>query len=474
MFAAACKNPVGPKKGGGDEPPPAIPANKAPLNEKINTADELFNRLVTSDDGTDVLESEYWVVSKWDLRLAIDDAKEIAGKADATAEEIQAALEALTAAYNKINDAKQLGTKSNDLRKKLDVEIAKAEALDNALKTSIDGNNIPANEDWVTSAVKTKLNSAITSAKAVAGDDGASAAELETALTELIAAYDEANDAKKKGTTPDKAALRAKIDEADGRMKDVKISDDGSQWRVDEWWVSPDVYNALDEALEAAIFERDNPNATKAGVDAALQALQAALSRFIPSPGKSEADKNELNTLIGEVTEKLNSVSVSVDGSDIYTHVRWVTAGEKNSLQGVLNEALAIGKKPEALQEEVDGIVTRLRNALAAFVPKQGLLLSGAIDYAFAGPTDEAITLPAAQPLSWLQNDELHITVAETFDSYRWYVDGRVRVDENEQVIDDPEITLYAREFSQGTHTLTLRVTKNGVPYTKTLIFTVN
>ncbi|MDR0494406.1 MAG: hypothetical protein LBG95_02090, partial [Treponema sp.] len=47
MFAAACRNPVSPEKG--NKPTPAIPANKAPLNEKINTADELFNRLVTSD-----------------------------------------------------------------------------------------------------------------------------------------------------------------------------------------------------------------------------------------------------------------------------------------------------------------------------------------------------------------------------------------------------------------------------------------
>jgi hypothetical protein len=466
MLAAGCSNPVGPKTGDGKKPTP----NKTLLNEKITAADALFNLLAISSDGTDVLESEYWVVSaeKFKLECAIETAKFVADNARATAGEIQMALEELSAAYDEINEAKQLGTKANTLKNKLNAEIAKAEILDASLKASDDGSDIPPNAEWVTGTIKTRLGSAIARAKTAVGNDDA--AELEAALTELIAAYNEANGAKEKGITPVKDALRAKITEAGSKMSGVYISEDGSEYMRDERWVSPDVHNALDKALEAAIFARDNPNATKVEVDAALLALETALNNFKPSAGISEANKKALNELIVTVTEALDNAEVSVNGQEIYTHMDWVTQQTKDNLQDVLDKADSIAKNKESLQSEVDSMAAELKDALNTFnnEKQKGKLTSGSIDYTFKGPEDEQITLSAAQPLSWKLNDKLHITVTETFDSYKWYVDGAERAGEISN-----EITLSAREFPLGSHTLTLKVTKNGVPYTKTLKFTV-
>jgi len=94
-----------------------------------------------------------------------------------------------------------------------------------------------------------------------------------------------------------------------------------------------------------------------------------------------------------------------------------------------------------------------------------------AIRYTFIEPQDETIILTASQTLSWIANDEMTVTVTGNFDTYQWYIDGTI---ENGATQDT--ITLFARDFSAGTHNVTLKVTKEGsiLPYTKTLKFTVN
>jgi len=90
-------------------------------------------------------------------------------------------------------------------------------------------------------------------------------------------------------------------------------------------------------------------------------------------------------------------------------------------------------------------------------------------NYQFVAPQDESITLSGEQTLSWAENNVLHITVAESFTNYNWFINGK----ENKDNEDNNEIKLNARDFSVGIHNITLKVTKNGVVYTKTIQFTV-
>ena len=475
LLATACRSPV---DGHNPVGPVDIPQDKTSLIDKIAEAQALFDSLVVSDNGTDVEKTRYWINSTWALKCAIDDAQAIADAPNATAEEIQLALEALIEAYDTANAAKKPGTKGGPDpvdKSALQAKIAATETLAASLRTSTNnGNDIPPNEKWVTDLVQSTLAAAIQAAQAVANDGNATAEEVASALSELTEAYDAADNAKQSGTTPNKAALIAKIGEAVGRMINVKKSDTaGSEWMMNESWVTSAVYTALEDALTVAERARDNDNATKVAVDTALADLITAFNGFNPQPGRSVADKDALNALIEVVEQQLNSVQVSADGMDIYDNAEWVIADVYNALEAVLNQARAIVINAAAEQGAVDAITSDLQDAFAAFNPQSGKKTADHLDFyvTFTTPGDETITLGADRTLSWAGNSELQITVEETFAGavYQWYVDGIIRGETGNSV------TFYARDFRVGTHTVTLKVTTaGGAPYSKTLTFTVN
>jgi hypothetical protein len=94
--------------------------------------------------------------------------------------------------------------------------------------------------------------------------------------------------------------------------------------------------------------------------------------------------------------------------------------------------------------------------------------LFGSIQLSFTGPADETITLSSIQTLSISANAGINVTVTESFDSYAWYRDG-VPV----PAITQNYITVYATEFTKGTHTLSVKVSKNDKIYSKLVTFTV-
>jgi len=470
LLVTACKSPVG----GGNQGVIDDPSqqDKASLIEEIAKAQALLDSLAVSENGTDIEKNRYWVISKWALECAIDDAQEIVDSPDATAEEIQLALEALTEAYNAANNAKQRGTKTVD-KSALGAKIAEAEALAASLQTAANGDNIPPNEEWVTAAEKSKLTGAIQAAKAVAADENAVQDAADSALAALTQAYNEANSAKKKGTTPNKTALIAKIAEAAQKIDNAGPSEsgDGSEWKPNQLWVSVEVYDALQNALSVAEQARDYVNATKVAVDAALANLTAALGDFNPEPGISMADKTELNAIIRHVEAELARVQVSDNGQDVYDDLDWVTAAEKATLETALHEAQGIAGDHLAEQEAVDAMTETFEAAFSMFNPQAGKKAVDHLDFyvTFTQPEDETITLGADQIRSWADNSKLQITVKEAFTAYQWYVDGAIKNSETGN-----SITLFAGNFARNsTHTVTVKVTKGGVPYTKTLIFTV-
>ena len=162
-------------------------------------------------------------------------------------------------------------------------------------------------------------------------------------------------------------------------------------------------------------------------------------------------------------------VSISINGSDVLTTATWVIKDMMDALEAALSSAVQLNGNPNARQEPVNEAAQKLAAAIKAFKPEPGLLTPGLVTIIFDRPDDETITLTGAQNLSWAENTILTVTVTETFGSYQWYVDGVIRTGETGK-----SISLNARIFSVGAHTLTLKVTKGGVPYTKTLTFTVN
>jgi len=93
------------------------------------------------------------------------------------------------------------------------------------------------------------------------------------------------------------------------------------------------------------------------------------------------------------------------------------------------------------------------------------------IGIVFKGFEDEEINLSDEREndISIIRGGRLIVTVNGQYDSCVWYIDGN----ENEENIDEYTFDLPANELAEGVHTLTAVVTKNGVPYSKVLAFTV-
>jgi hypothetical protein len=65
------------------------------------------------------------------------------------------------------------------------------------------------------------------------------------------------------------------------------------------------------------------------------------------------------------------------------------------------------------------------------------------------------------------ENSPVTLTVSGTFDTYQWRVDGIVKGTTE-------TIELYAGAYSPGRRQLSLEVTRNGIPYSKSGVFTVS
>jgi uncharacterized repeat protein (TIGR02543 family) len=93
----------------------------------------------------------------------------------------------------------------------------------------------------------------------------------------------------------------------------------------------------------------------------------------------------------------------------------------------------------------------------------------GEITWTFSGlPEDETSALiNSGNTLSWTANTALIVGVPNTFSSYTWFVDGTPISGTTSM------ITLYARNYALGSHTVSVRVVKDGMPYSKSLSFTI-
>lgn len=175
-------------------------------------------------------------------------------------------------------------------RTALKAAIADAEAALAQAVESVDGSDVATDKTWITSADKAALEAAINDAKGVDAKADATEAEVDAAK----AAVEEAAKAIQAGTmgdapiVVDKSDLEAKIAEAptDEDIKSVKTSENnGEEWDSDQLWVTPDVKEALTDALAEAKAVVAKEDATQTEVDAALDVLTAALSDWNPMGG---------------------------------------------------------------------------------------------------------------------------------------------------------------------------------------------
>ncbi len=251
-----------------------IVADKSALNTAITEAETYYNNI--KDDHTEAAAA---------LKTAIDTAKAMQEKGDATQEEVNNALSALTTAKTTAEDAVLTETKTA-----LNNDITAAETYYNSIK------------DSNPTAAATLLE-AINAAKAVKDNTDATQEQVDAAIAALASAK---TTAEQTVLTDTKTALNDDITDAEAYYNSIKDS-------------NPTAAATLLEAINAAKAVKDNTDATQEQVDAAIAALSTAIntakvevSRItLTIPAKSymariDADKRQIETAVAGV--KLYSV----------------------------------------------------------------------------------------------------------------------------------------------------------------------
>jgi hypothetical protein len=155
---------------------------------------------------------------------------------------------------------------------------------------------------------------------------------------------------------------------------------------------------------------------------------------------------------VGQTLTAVTSGLTSPQGSPTY---QWKRAGSTN---------LGTGATYVPVTADVGSTLT----VTVTYSGNSGSVISGAtatvaatdsVTVNFNGlPQDETIglTVPTAT-LSWVANTTLTVTVGGTFSAYEWYVDGVVLSGQT-----GTSVTLNARDYALGGHTVSVRVTTAG------------
>jgi|GEM_PF-5720884 len=237
---------------------------------------------------------------------ALTAAQAVADDDEATQQQVNDALAALTDAFNGLEDKAVVPADKTALNEKID-----------AVKETEKGNYT--DESWEA------FQTALSAAQTIAADDEATQEQVDEALVELSAAF--SGLAEKVPVT--KAALDEKID-------DVKDTSKGDY--TDESWA------AFQNALSEAVAVSGNTEATQSDVDNALSALAAAYSGLQINP----ATKTALN-------DKVDAVKDTQKGN--YTDESWTL------FQNALTEAQSVLSNAGATQAEVENALDALSAA---------------------------------------------------------------------------------------------------------------
>ena len=270
------------------------------------------------------------------LKDAVAAAEDLLANADASADELKAANEAMTKAAQELWEI---------------VSKAELNALIEAANGYLDG-------EYTAESLEA-LQTAITAAQAVADNDDATTSEVTDAITNLSDAI--AGLVEEAGV--DKSALAHEIELVNEMIANL-----------DDY--VPSSVEGLADKLSSAQQVYDDANATQEEVDAATQALREARLN-----ARTKADVSALEEIIAYA----NSLDLS---------------GYSRASVAALNQAIAQNKlmlnDPEVSQDTVDAAVTEIQNAIDALEPASSASVDGAGTAASSG-TSFSVTNTAAQ-----------------------------------------------------------------------------
>ena len=281
-----------------------IVADKSALNTAITEAETYYNSI--KDDHAEAAAA---------LKTAIDTAKAMQEKGDATQEEVNNALSALNTAKTTAEGAVLTETKNE-----LNDDITEAEAYYNSIKDS-------------NPAAAATLLEAINAAKTVKDNGDATQEQVDAAIAALTGAK---TTAEQTVLTETKTALNDDITAAETYYNSIKDS-------------NPAAAATLLEAINAAKTVKDNGDATQEQVDAAIAALTGA---------KTTAEQ----TVLTETKDELNDDIT--DAEAYYNSIKDSNPAAATTLLDAINAAKTVKDNGDATQEQVEAAIAALSTAI--------------------------------------------------------------------------------------------------------------
>ena len=283
-----------------------ILADKTALNTAITEAETYYNSI--KDDHAEAAAA---------LKTAIDTAKDMQEKGDATQEEVNNALSALNTAKTTAEDAVLTETKTT-----LNNDITEAETYYNSIK---DDHADAAND----------LKDAINAAKTVKDNADATQEQVDAAIAALASAK---TTAEQTVLTETKNELNDDITEAEAYYNSIKDS-------------NPTAAATLLEAINTAKAVKDNADATQEQVDAAIAALASA---------KTTAEQ----TVLTETKTALNTAIT--DAEAYYNSISETNPDAAAELLEAINTAKGVQGNADATQTEIETAAQTLNDAVTA------------------------------------------------------------------------------------------------------------
>jgi uncharacterized protein YoxC len=319
------------------------------FNEWFDLVNGLDDVLV-SVDGVDVPVDRYWMTEDEIARVqAIVDGVDVllGGPLDGmTPTEIQGVLDQLAGGQGLITSLKEPGRQVD--KDRLGDALNRLDYLAVGLVESVDGAGVDRDQYWVTSEVMAGLMDAKRAAEVVMVDELATEAQVEQAMADVRTAMDRVSDTKLVGTGFATSDLQEAVDRAREFLDALKTSEtNGADVARGEYWVTPGYLAELEQLMvdaEGAVGDPCGELGPDCMDDDMLEVLyqgwmdsvRGALDDL--SAAKQQGRQHVADAIV-EAEELLESVKVSVDGSDVAKDEKWVTEAEKDALLAEIGEA---------------------------------------------------------------------------------------------------------------------------------------
>jgi len=164
-----------------------------------------------------------------------------------------------------------------------------------------------------------------------------------------------------------RAPLYAAINSAETLLEGTRVSPDGTDVPVDEYWVTRAVHNAFNAAIVIARIAYNDPIASQGEINAAAEALAGSRELFLRARALGSYIGPTLASVIAAAEALLDGTMVSSDGTDVPQGEYWVTQAVADDLEAAIATAQAVLDDPAATPEEIADAITALESAKGVF-----------------------------------------------------------------------------------------------------------